>query len=336
MKLSNEQNIGLSTAVFLASDEYDYDPRPNALSATTVIKPPRQVILSRRVDSSDMVIDISRLVAARSGNAIHDAIEKAWSDQRYIPALRKLGYAESMIKRIVVNPDPVVLLTPEQMADPERPIPVYLERRSDRELDGFIIRGKFDFVGDGILEDHKTTGVFSYMKPANHVKYRLQGSIYRWLNPDIITADYMMINFTFTDWSKLRAKIERASGYPQQRMLSMQVPLLSMQETEQYLRGQIRSIVHNLNKPEPELPLCTQEELWQDPTVYKYYKNPALKERSTKNFSTFAEAQARLIKDGSTGVVDICRGMAKACLYCSALPICTQAQQLIADGLLEV
>lgn len=329
MKLSNTDKIGLSMAVFLATDEYDYDGRENCLSATTIIRSPRQVILSKRAAKSDMVMDLSQLVASRFGNAIHDGIERAWSNGRFIPAMRKLGYAESVIERIRVNPDPADTL-------PANCIPVYLEQRAERELDGFIIRGKFDFVGDGILEDHKTTGVFTYMRKTNDEKYSLQGSIYRWLNPHIITSDVMHINYTFTDWSRLRAKIEKAKGYPERRMMSVPIRLKSLEETEQYLKGQLRVISSLFSKPEPELPPCTREELWQDPTVYKYYKDPNNKDRSTKNFDDFASAQARLMKDGNQGCIDIVKGQAKACLYCNALPICSQAKQLIADGLLEI
>jgi hypothetical protein len=119
-------------------------------------------------------------------------------------------------------------------------------------------------------------------------------------------------------------------------MLSIPMVMMSIEETEKYLQGRIREIKANLSKPEVDLPLCTQAELWQDKTVYKYYKDPTSKDRSTKNFDSFAEAQTRLLKDGSVGTIDIVRGEAKACLYCAAIGICSQAKQLIADGLLEI
>jgi len=167
-------------------------------------------------------------------------------------------------------------------------------------------------------------------------KYRLQGSIYRWLNPDIITSDRMKINFTFTDWSKLRSMIEKHKGYPPHKMMSIALTLKSPQETELWVRSKLREIKAYIHKDEPDIPHCTQEELWQEATTYKYYKNPSSKARATKNFDNFAEAQKRLIQDGSVGVVDIVRGKAKACLYCTAAPICSQAKQLVLDGLLDM
>lgn len=343
MKFTNEHDIGLSQAVFLAHDEYDYDPRPNAVSATGMLKSTRQAILSRRAEAKIQTMDISQLVAASLGTAVHDSVEKAWSHGNYKRALKKLGYPQKKIDRVVVNhgylQDPK---TNKWYKDPnakpmaDDAIPVYMEIRSEKQIDDMIITGKYDFVGNGVLEDHKTTGVFTYIKNTKSEDYKLQGSIYRWLNPDIITEDYMVINYVFTDWSKLRYMIEKDQGYPPFKMMSVRYTLLSLEETETYIRSRIKDFKDNLNKPEPDLPLCTSEELWQDSTVYKYYKNPQNKQRATKNFDTFAEAQTRLMKDGSIGVIDIVPAKAKACLYCPASAICSQARQLAIDGQLDM
>ena len=342
MKFTNNHKIGLSSAVFLVHDDYDYDPRPNAISATGLLKSTRQAILSQRAEAKITTMDISQLVASSLGTAVHDAVEKAWSNDNYIKALRKLGYSQKTIDRIIINPgyikDKNGRLVPDPNAQPlpDKAIPVYIEIRSEKEVDGIILTGKFDFVGDGELEDHKTTGVFTYMKKSNDEKYRLQGSIYRWLNPTIITSDRMLINYTFTDWSKLRSMIEKNQGYPPFKMMSVPFTLMSLEDTEAWVRQRIQDIKTNVKKDESALPLCTPEELWQDPTTYKYYKNPKSKDRSTKNFDNFAEAQTRLMQDGSVGVIDIVQGKAKACLYCPAAAICSQAKQLVIDGLLDM
>jgi hypothetical protein len=324
MNYTNDQKIGLSMAVFLAHDDYDYDNRPNAISATSLLKSPRQLILAKRATETTASMDISAFVAATFGTAIHDGIEKAWTGNNFKRSLKRLGYSEDTIARFKVNPEPS-----EFTADM---IPIYMEKRSEKPLGKFIVVGKFDFVGDGELEDHKTTGVYTYIKGTHTEKYRLQGSIYRWLNQDIITSSRMLVNFIFTDWSALRAKIE--SGYPPHRMMSVPINLMSIEETEKYITGRLNVIESFINKTEDQLPLCSKEDLWQDATVYKYYKNPAAKDRSTKNFDNFAEAQTRLLKDGSVGCIDIVAGMAKYCNWCSGASICSQARQLSADGLL--
>lgn len=325
MKLTNNKNIRMSMAVFLAHDDYDYDPRPNTLSATTLQKSVRQIILGKRVISSDMSMDISSLTASTYGTSIHDGIEKAWSHGNHLKALRRLGISQETLERFKINPKPEEITA--------NTIPIYIEQRVEKQFGKWIIVGKYDFVGDGQLEDHKTTGVFTYMKKTHNEKYKQQGSVYRWLNPTIITNDQMIINFIFTDWSTLKATTERDKGYPPERLMSVPIYLMSVSETERFIQNKLKDIEANINTPEPDLPLCNQEELWQAETVYAYYKNPDSTGSSTKNFDNFAEAQMRLMKDGSTGVIKIRKGMVKYCAWCPAAPVCSQRQQLIADGL---
>jgi hypothetical protein len=268
-------------------------------------------------------MDISSMVASSFGTAVHDAVEKAWSEKRYMKAMKKLGYSADTIARIKVNP------MPEELT--EDTIAIYVEQRSERKLGAWIIVGKFDFVGDGQLEDHKSTGVYTYMKKTNNEKYRQQGSVYRWLNPKIITRDQMLINFIFTDFSKLKAALEKDKGYPPERLMDMPVALMSLSETEKWINDKLKLIDTNFNVAEPDLPLCNQQELWQDDTVYAYYKSGD-SDKSTKNFDNFSEAQMRLNKDGGSGIIKIRKGAVKYCAWCVAASICSQCQQLIADG----
>ena len=45
---TNKNDISLPLAVFLMYDKYKYDERPNAISATGLIKPLRQLILTHQ------------------------------------------------------------------------------------------------------------------------------------------------------------------------------------------------------------------------------------------------------------------------------------------------
>jgi hypothetical protein len=323
----NHSDIPLSIAVWLATDHYDYDPDPNHLSATTLLRPLRQIILSRRLSPEDNPVELESLVNSRMGTAIHDSIEKAWKSNKE-NALRQLGYPEHVIQRVKVNPLPSEL----EPGD----IPVYMEQRLSKEIDGFRISGKFDFVADGGLEDFKSTSVFSYMSGSNDEKYRLQGSIYRWLDPQLITKDEMKIQFIFTDWSKVRALSEASKGYPSKRVMFKRYSLMSYAETELWVRRKLAQIKQYADTPEAELPYCTDEELWRKPPVYKYYRNPKKTARATKNFDTLAEAQLRLTQDGGTGLIVPVPGEVTACRYCPVQSICSQAKQLIKDGSLVI
>ncbi|WP_027855036.1 hypothetical protein [Marinobacterium litorale] len=324
---TNLTGIPLSVALWLTTDDYDYDQRSNHISATTLLKPVRQIVLSARVPPQDAIPDIASLVPSRMGSAIHGQIEQSWL-KRYKEGLIALGYPQKVVDKVRVNP------TPEEAVGDI--IPVYLERRAERHIDGYVVSGKFDFVADGRLEDFKSTGVFTYMSNSNDAKYIKQGSIYRWLNPDIITQDRMAIQFIFTDWSRQRASIERAKGYPQNRTLEHVLPLDSPAATEAWIRTKLSQITQYQTAPDELIPRCTDEDLWRKSPVWKYYKNKDKMSRSTKNFDTQGEANIRLAEDGYTGVVVEVKGKVTACKYCSAFPVCKQKDEYLKSGELEI
>lgn len=314
MQYTNQHNIPLPLAVFLATDDYDYEQ--GTISATSLLRPIKQQILSKRIDPST-TIDISNLIKARMGTAIHSAFEKAWSNPK--KALKLLGYPNNVIDRIKINPETV------QSND----ISVYQELRSYKETNGFNISGKFDFVAEGKVYDIKTTSVYTYLNQTNKEKYIQQGSLYRWLNPDIITRDDMCIIFIFTDWNKKDSLTN--PNYPKQQALFQNLQLMSLDQTQKFVEDKLSQLKKYKDKPEQEIPPCTDEELWRSPTVWKYYKNPN-SSKATKNFDNKSDAYIRLAQDKNVGIVKEVKGQVKACKYCPANTICNQAQQLIQKG----
>ena len=323
-KYLNGGNIPLAVAVFLATDNYDYDSE--TLSATSLIKPLRQLILSSRVPQEDALVDISNLVKSRLGNAIHDGIERAWLDN-YDLAMKHLGYPERLISRVKVNP------TDEQLKLFPDAVPVYLEQRMHKSILGKKISGKFDFVAEGQVEDFKSTSVFTYVNNTKEDDYILQGSIYRWLDPKKITSDQMRIHFIFMDFQASRS---REPGYPANQVLSVPYKLMSLEATEAYVSKRIHLIDFYKDAPEDQLPLCTDKELWRKAPHWKYYKNPEKMSRSTKNFDTAQEAYARQAADKSVGIVVERPGEVVACKYCPGYSLCSQKDALIADGSLII
>lgn len=324
--LTNYSGIPLPLAVWLASDNYDYDHRDNAVSATGIMKPIKAIILGNVVNKQLRTgQDLIDLVPSRMGTALHDAIEGAWKSPDLGSALVRLGYPNKILDRVKVNP-------PRPGFD-ENDINVWVEQRAERELDGIIIRGMFDLVYEYGVEDYKSTGTYNWVSGSNDESYRLQGSIYRWLNQDIIRSDFMKINFIFTDWSALKARADKR--YPQRRVEVRMLELLSIADTEQYLRTRIAELKQYWDKPEKDLPSCTSEELWQRPSSWAYYKNPKNTNRATKVFDNMTEAEERRIADGSVGMVVHRPGEVKRCRYCNARPICKQAETLQGQGLLQ-
>jgi len=325
---TNYDNVPLVLAVWLAAnDGYDLNPQPNVVSATSLMKPTRSLILGRRVaadKSVDHTIDVSDLVPSRLGTAVHTAVEVAWLYSRDI-GLKNLGIPQAAIDKIQVNPD-----TPSE--DPQ--FDIYMEQRANKVIGKWIISGKFDFVENGRVKDIKTTKVYNWIHGGNDEKYRIQGSIYRWLNPEIITDNFVDILMVCTDWSPLMAMADKE--YPSTRIKVRTLPLMSLAETERYIKSRLALLEKYVSAKQDHMPLCTPEELWQNPAKYAYYKNPKAK-RATKLCDTPQEANALKARNGIPGSIVVERkAEPKFCKYCDGRAICLQAEGFIASGLLKL
>lgn len=319
-KYTNKDNVSLPLAVWLMHDDYDYDSRDNVISATALLKPIRALVLIDQHKGLDKSVDIMSLVSSRMGSAIHAIAEKAWTNRANISKALKALQVSNLDDKLVINPDKVK----------EGEIPIYVEQRHEKEIDDYIISGKYDLIVDGTVSDYKSTSVWSYIFDSNALKYTQQASIYKWLVPDRITDNNVHIQYIFTDWSAAHAM--RDSSYPQTRVLTKEYPIWSTEQTNFFISEKIKLLKQYKDSPQEDLPECTKEELWESETKYKYYKNPAKMARSTKNFDTLNEANVRLASDGGVGTVVTVPGEVKACRYCEVSDICKQAQNLIQQG----
>ena len=104
---TNVSNIGLALAVWLAHDTYDngadQHPGQNLISATSILKPTRQIVLAPRVPAEARQPDISERIAAQLGRAIHESIEIAWR-VNHRPSLLALGYGRCALRCAARSP----------------------------------------------------------------------------------------------------------------------------------------------------------------------------------------------------------------------------------------
>lgn len=337
--ITNNSNIPLALAVWLVHDEYDYINEPNYISATKLMKPTKQVIMASRVPPEAMEQDVEDYISRALGHAIHDSMEKAWK-VGYRTNLKKLGYPDKVIDRVIINP------TDAQLDALPDAIPVYLEQRMFRRHRGYIIGGKFDAITEGIINDTKSTSAWAAAFGSKDDSYQEQGSIYRWLDAEgftdvscepeyrfrpRVTEDFMRVNWVFTDWQKAQAKQNQA--YPQRRVAQKEINLLSVEEGEAFINRKLDALSRFKDAPEGEIPECTREELWMSDPKYKFYKDPAKANqpgaRSTKNFDCPAEASRfQQEKHGGQGVIVTIESEPKACGYCAAFDICEQRKAL--------
>jgi hypothetical protein len=328
VRITNTSGISLPLAVWLAHDEYDYiQGVENYISVTTLMKPLRQIILPSRIPTQEVELDVQDMIATSMGHALHDSIEKAWK-RGYKRALKLLGHPEELIERVAINP------TDEERRASNHMIPVYIEQRSMREIDGYTIGGKFDMVTEGIVNDNKSTSVWAWINGTRDDEHRLQMSLYRWLDAGQpvrkITEDFGQINYIFTDWSKAQARTN--PKYPK-RVETKNIALMSLQDTENWIRRRIAEIETNKHLHETQLPECTDEELWRSAPQFKYYADAAKANtpgaRSTKNFDSLNEARKFMAEKGGVGTIKTIPGEVKRCGYCQAFDICSQKDKYL-------
>lgn len=320
-KYSNIHKISPLMSVWLAHDTYGFEPEEKSISVTSLMRSARQTILgSRLVQGTENLTDISTLLASRMGTAIHEAIERAWLDN-YRESLYALGYNNKLLNRYKLNP----------VEWDEGDIPIWLELRTSKQIDGWNISGCADAIMDGAVHDIKSTGIFAYMTGSMNNKYRLQLSIYAWLNQDKVTSPMGYIEYLFKDWSKLDSTFKQ--GYPQLPVLQQPIPLLSSQEVEHYIRNKLIELNTYWDAPQEEIPLCSPEDLWAGKAKWQY-KATITAKKASKNFDTEAEARSWAASKGK-GFVQYKPAKAKACTYCNVRDTCSQYHNLKQEGLAD-
>jgi len=334
VRITNNLDISLLLAVWLIDDNYDYEAGKGTgkpyISVTTLMRPIKQIILGQRIPYEEQTEDVEDYVARGLGNSIHDGIEKAWK-HNYARNLKKLGIPDHVIAKVAINP------TDEEVMADSQIIPIYLEQRGYREIDGFIIGGKFDAVADGQVQDNKSTSAYGWLYGTRDEENQLQGSLYNWIDAarplPWITEDHMRVNYIFTDWQKSQAR--QNPNYPQKRVEHKDIPLLPLAVTEQFVKDKIQMFKRMKDLPESKLPECTDEELWRSEPKFKYYADPAKANdpnaRSTKNFDSLSDANKFMAEKGGKGIVKTVPGEVKRCPYCPGYDICEQRKRYFPD-----
>lgn len=314
-----DPTLPISITAWLALDEYV--PKYDLISASMMCKSIRKNILSERARDAGKIPKriLEEQLSSRAGAATHSDIERVWCEGKYKETLAKCGIPMKSIERIVVNP------TGEVSPDL---IPVYTELACETHVgDGWYVGGTADMVFDGQLQDFKQTKTYSYNDEGKHMAYRIQGSIYRAAMPHIVTKDQAVFIELYTDWMKGKTF---QKDYPPRRINLVNVTLMSIPETKRFALKFCKDYDHYYDKPDSEIPLCTDEDLWRTAGVWQYFSKAGNK-RATSSHATQSEAM-RVLKKNGTGFVSEKKNKARACHWCDALAICGQAASMIEKG----
>ena len=270
------------------------------VSATDLLKPVKAIVLQiQHPYEDDQLTDISTLAKSAKGTMMHEALEQVLTG---IP-----GYT--------------------------------LEKRSDRKVGNWNISGKFDIVHNGEIKDLKTTGNFTLkllaedqarMQPGmsmdemlqtipNYAKWQIQLSLYRWLNPELVTKPFGKILISLTD----------GAGFDKQPVDSEHTfPLLPTEQIEQFIAAKLNQVDHYLDNPDQPLPRCSDTETGYRLPEYKlkyrdkngkYRAYPGGTFNNKSEFDQFCNSKMKL-----GDVIESTPAKAVLCHYCKARSVCDQ------------
>lgn len=308
--------LPLPIQVWLAADAYEGKNDNTHISATTLLKDSHKIVLENQIENELDTSDegLLNMFASRRGTAIHSALENIWTnDTLRNKALDALGLKE-LKERIVIN---------KHKENPNQ-IEIWLEQRAYKTIDNMTVNGQFDMVMDGQVVDYKNTSVFTYMHGSKVEDYKLQGSIYRWLNPDLITNDKIKIIYIMHDWTSRDAKIN--PNYPQTPIIAVDYYLYSLDSTENFIKNKIQEINNG------GAPKCVASLKLSDP-VWQYFSKPDSK-KASKNFTNQTDANHYMLTK-SKGFIKMKPRVATGCKYCKARSICKQYADLLLQGLVD-
>jgi len=305
MKYQNELRLPTYVVDWLKFDEYDHSVDPFTVSATGLMKPVRAHYLAMR-HADELEMDVSELLAAKYGTAIHDSFSKIQTEG----VLKE----QRVTKQLLVNGTT------------------------------YTISGKFDILelqnNKWTIRDIKTTSVWAYIYGGKDDDYSKQLSVYRWLlnNNPLLEGkelnDIACIDFLFTDWQSSKAKQD--PDYPQHRINpGYKINLMTLAETEEYIFGRVSMFDSFRNVKDDDLPACSKEELWSTEDTFAVFSKE--NKRATKVCSSEQEAQMYIVdKKVKNAYIEFRPAKAKRCKYCAATNHCGQFLELSRLGLIEL
>jgi hypothetical protein len=208
MKLTNKYNLPKSIEAWLSQNFYDRKPKSKVISATGLLKPVQEILLTEKYADS-IETDVSDSIWQLFGSGIHAVLEKIdWSK-----------YSNSF----------------------------QTEERLETKINGWTISGKFDLILDNQLNDYKVTSAWTKVFGSREEEWKLQMSIYRWLYYKVHgkTLDIIAkINCIYRDFDA--KNVREGYKYPSTPIEIVEISMLSLEEIEKYITDKLTAIENGI------------------------------------------------------------------------------------------
>jgi len=289
MKITNKLGLPKQLVELVSND---YKPTEHQYSCTTILKPTRQVILERRYNDQ-IESDVSDMCWLIFGIAVHSIIENSEEDSGQ--------FKEEKLK-------------------------VDLGKYF-KELDGYYLSGRSDMIDliNKSITDWKTCSAWKIIYK-DFEDWRKEMLIYAWAVKDMgFDMDKAEAIAFIKDHNKTKSKTE--ANYPKLPIWVEKFTFTEkdFSEIEEYIYNKFLSLKSNENKPDEELPMCSEEERWREPTKYAVKKKT--NKTASKLHDTLEDAKAHLknLEEKYPDVyeIEVREGTDKKCLeYCSCNRFC--------------
>lgn len=236
MKYTNRLN--LPAPIVEAIVNSGYNKGESDITATGIIEPIRIHVLKER-HNEQLVEDVSDRIYSIQGQSIHTLLERA------AVALKKEGWIA--------------------------------ETRYYMQMGGYKLGAQIDVYDSntGTLQDYKVTSVYSVkdgVKEDYAKQLNIQAECMRQNGLEVKTLQIVAI---LRDWSKgERDRDVQAMGelarYPEHQVKILNVPLIPQEEVRAYIAARLQDL--KATQEGGPLPMCTEEERWQRPSVWAVMK----------------------------------------------------------------
>lgn len=275
---------------FVRMAEDNYKSTARRYSITTLLKPTRSILLQRRHED-EIEQDCSDMVWALFGKAVHAVLENYGTG--------KAEFAEERLEYVLDN--------------------------------GYTVSGVIDLYDMQKAEvvDYKTASVWKAVYKDFDDWYK-QGMGYAWLlRKNGFPCEKVTFYAILKDHSKRDAKTK--ADYPKSPVYKVEFDVTdnAIVEIDEFIRAKIEELRKYEKMDDLHLPLCTEEERWNDGDKYAVMKKG--RKTALRVLNTMEEAEKWKTNNGGD-YIETRRGVDKRCIdYCQCCKKCDYWQENYGD-----
>lgn len=207
----------------------------------------------------------------------------------------------------------------------------FIEEYFVETVNGIKLSGRTDVYDNGVIQDWKTTSVWSYIYLDEQKLFNFESQLNTYayfFRKAGFPVNGLEIIMLFRDWKKTEAL--KSPDYPQKQAQKLPIKLWPEEETYQYLDETLHDLDSYRNIPDDKLPLCTREYRWAKPPKFAVMKKGA--KRAKAVLDTRDEAVSKMEELGPDHFIEERPGECwKRCEYCDAREFCNQYKNQAED-----